>query len=52
LDPAIMAGADRGRPVVLDDASASGEALRAFAIEVAAAVGELALRRSPFKVLA
>jgi ATP-binding protein involved in chromosome partitioning len=52
LDPAIMAGADRGRPVVLDDASAAGEALRALAIEVAAAVGDLALRRSPFKVLA
>jgi ATP-binding protein involved in chromosome partitioning len=52
LDPAIMTGAERGRPVVLEESSAAGKALRRFAIDTAAAVGDLSLRKSPFKVLA
>ncbi len=52
LDPAIMAAAERGRPVVLEETSAAGDALRRLAIDVAAVVGELSLHKSPFKVLA
>jgi ATP-binding protein involved in chromosome partitioning len=51
LDRAIMEASDRGHPAVLDEATASGEALRVLAVQVAATLGALSLETSPFKVL-
>jgi ATP-binding protein involved in chromosome partitioning len=39
LDPAVRSGADEGRPIVLDDDSATGEAFRDVAAAVADQVG-------------
>jgi ATP-binding protein involved in chromosome partitioning len=51
LDPRVMAAADAGRPVVLDDASPAAPAYRTLAADVAAALGAASLRRNPFQVL-
>jgi ATP-binding protein involved in chromosome partitioning len=50
LDPAVMAAADAGRPIALDDGKPSAP-YRALAVDVAAALGAMSLARSPFRVL-
>jgi ATP-binding protein involved in chromosome partitioning len=50
LDPGVMAAADGGRPIALEDGPVAAP-YRRLAIDVAAALGALSLSRSPFRVL-
>ncbi len=52
LDPALGRAGDAGHPVVLEEGSPAGDALRGLAIDTAAALGARSLRKNPFKVLA